>query len=702
MNKHLLSFSLLLILAYSASAQYWKLKGNSDATSSSFLGTINSQPLRFYTENKQRMQIDDDGRVIVGSSNSSSPSAIFEVTSVNHGVLLPRMTESQRKAISSPAQGLLVYQKDGTRGVYYYEGGWKTFTSGGGSGFANTALSNLTTTAVNQSLLPNSDNSKNLGSSSKGWKDLYLQGRVYLGGQRFLSGPGDNTFTGRSAGLSNTGGGNTANGYQALFSNTSGGVNTAFGSQALYSNAGASANTAVGYQALFSNSTGIGNTALGFQASYSNISASSNTAIGTQALYTDTDGDGNTAIGPQALYTNNGFYNIAVGSQSLTSNTTGGSNTSLGFQTLFYNTAGYGNTAIGRGALQANSTNNYNTGVGYFPGDGASTYSNATFLGASATTVDGLTNVTAVGYGATTTADNTVELGNSSVVSVMSSGTFVTASDGRFKRDIKEEVPGLEFINKLRPVTYHYNIHDLNTHVRQDSKVLQKAGEGLKGLKGTQTIQEAEGLKGVEAPKINEQAEAARKQKDEESIKAKEAIKYTGFIAQEVEDAAKKVKYDFSGVHKPTGSKDVYGLSYAEFVVPLVKAVQELSKKADKVDELEKKVAALEELVTKMSKGQGISNASNTSLSLSSAYLEQSAPNPSDGIAVVRYYIPENAGSAKLIFTNIKGSIIKSVNVSRGKGQVTLNNNAMAAGSYTYTLYVDNALADSRQMIISR
>jgi hypothetical protein len=50
----------------------------------------------------------------------------------------------------------------------------------------------------------------------------------------------------------------------------------------------------------------------------------------------------------------------------------------------------------------------------------------------------------------------------------------------------------------------------------------------------------------------------------------------TGFIAQEVELAAQNLGFEFSGVDAPKNSKDLYSLRYAEFVVPLVKAVQEL------------------------------------------------------------------------------------------------------------------------------
>ncbi len=44
-----------------------------------------------------------------------------------------------------------------------------------------------------------------------------------------------------------------------------------------------------------------------------------------------------------------------------------------------------------------------------------------------------------------------------------------------------------------------------------------------------------------------------------------------------MEKIAEKLHYDFSGVYKPQNDKDTYGLSYADFVPSLVKALQELS-----------------------------------------------------------------------------------------------------------------------------
>lgn len=48
-------------------------------------------------------------------------SSAFDINSTTGGVLIPRMTESQRDAIVSPAVGLLIYQIDEVSGFYFYD-----------------------------------------------------------------------------------------------------------------------------------------------------------------------------------------------------------------------------------------------------------------------------------------------------------------------------------------------------------------------------------------------------------------------------------------------------------------------------------------------------------------------------------------------------------------------------------------------------
>jgi regulator of replication initiation timing len=55
---------------------------------------------------------------------------------------------------------------------------------------------------------------------------------------------------------------------------------------------------------------------------------------------------------------------------------------------------------------------------------------------------------------------------------------------------------------------------------------------------------------------------------------------------------ARDINYDFSGVDKPKNENDFYSLRYAEFVVPLVKAVQELAAENSKLRAFNEKLNA--------------------------------------------------------------------------------------------------------------
>jgi hypothetical protein len=53
--------------------------------------------------------ITNSGKVIVGASSAASASAVLEASSTTQGFLPPRMTSTQRNAISSPAAGLMIW-----------------------------------------------------------------------------------------------------------------------------------------------------------------------------------------------------------------------------------------------------------------------------------------------------------------------------------------------------------------------------------------------------------------------------------------------------------------------------------------------------------------------------------------------------------------------------------------------------------------
>jgi hypothetical protein len=357
-----------------------------------------------------------------------------------------------------------------------------------------------------------------------------------------------NTGVGPQALFYNTSGSfNTAMGFWALFDNTSGLYNTAIGHSALRSNTTGDGNTASGYQALRNNTTANYNTATGYQSMHSNTTGSQNTASGYRAMYSNTIGHYNTASGYEAMYLNtSGNYNASYGYKALRANTSGSYNSAHGFESLLANTGGDSNTAFGYEALSHNTTQDLNTAVGYQAG-AIETSTMSTFLGAQAFPMNsGFVHSVGIGAGARPTASHMVRIGNIGITSIGGAVNWTNFSDGRFKQYIQDDVAGLDFIKRLRPVTYTLDVHALAAALKEDYAQNEGFSEEL--------IAEIERNR-------NEKA----------------SIRYSGFIAQEVEEAALTTGYDFSGVDAPKNSDDLYGLRYAEFVVPLVKAVQELA-----------------------------------------------------------------------------------------------------------------------------
>ncbi|HSY76547.1 MAG TPA: tail fiber domain-containing protein, partial [Bacteroidia bacterium] len=247
-----------------------------------------------------------------------------------------------------------------------------------------------------------------------------------------------------------------------------------------------------------------------------------NIGIGFQALLNNGSGNGNTGIGLYALESNtSGFQNNAIGWAALLENTTGYLNTAMGQDVLWHNTTGFFNTAMGYFALKSNQTGSTLTAIGYDADVNA----------------DGYTNSTAVGNGALITGSNMIVLGNTSITALYCNVTSITAlSDGRFKTNIKQNIHGLDFIMKLKPVSYTLEVRKLNEFRGKKENTNEKDG-----------------------------------------IDKAEQVVHNGFIAQDVEKAANEANYNFSGLTKPKNDSDTYGLGYSDFVVPLVKAVQELN-----------------------------------------------------------------------------------------------------------------------------
>lgn len=158
----------------------------------------------------------------------------------------------------------------------------------------------------------------------------------------------------------------------------------------------------------------------------SNFTVSSTTVgIGTG---TNTLADYTISIGPSSLPNNSSGSNIAIGYEALYLNTSGADNVATGKQTLKNATSSL-NTGIGNFALYDVTTGGGNTAIGRSAGINNQTGSNNTYLGYGAKTASSVntTNSTAIGAMSTVTTNNTIQLGDTNITLVNTSGT-VSAS----------------------------------------------------------------------------------------------------------------------------------------------------------------------------------------------------------------------------------------------------------------------------------
>jgi hypothetical protein len=544
--------------------------------------------------------------------------------------------------------------------------------------FANKSLSNLTTTSLNVSLIPNAPNTLSIGSPKLRWKiyansltfadgstqlkaftpyvagsGISIRGNVIssLGGTSQWTTNGGTTFCNignigigvseATARLEVAGGDAKINGITVGLGSGAVTSNTVVGQQALYNNVSGFSNTVYGNNALYSNNSGYDNAAIGENALYSNVDGLENTAVGNGTLYYNVSGYGNTATGNGALLNNGAVPNPLAAPE-------GSYNNAYGFFSLFSNSTGSYNAAFGNSSLSTNTTGGYNTGVGAY----------------SDVATEDLSNATAIGANTLVNSSNKIRLGDVNVTVVESAAGSWTTSDGRFKTNIKENVIGLPFIKLLRPVVYNFDAEKF------DAFLSKSLPDSIK----------------------------ARRQSAMKKLNAKSNtgnVIQTGFIAQEVADAAKTAGYNYNGVHVPESAADNYSLSYEKLVVPLVKSVQELSAQNE---EMKKEIELLKAAINLLQAKNG--TASNN---FPSVTLQQNSPNPAAATTTISYVLPfDNAKEANIVITDKQGVVVKRIAATQKQGTLTIDTSALVNGTYQYTLYINGAAADTKQMIVAR
>lgn len=404
-----------------------------------------------------------------------------------------------------------------------------------------------------------------------------------------------------------------------------------------------------------------GNVGIGLLNPQARFHVNGNTRIDGRLTIQAAAGNNSLFIGFDAGLNDDGTNNnnTAIGRNALKFNTSGFSNTSVGQDALRGNDTGDDNVAVGIAALINNTTGNFNTAFGSAANSTGSDFDNSSGLG----------------FNANPTGTNRMRLGNSAVTSIGGQVGFSNLSDARFKVRVKKDVPGLEFITQLEPVTYNFDLHKFEDWQAE-----------VTGERNSATWENKYDI---------------------------EQIRFTGFLAQDVEKVAQDIGYDFSGVDKPQNEQTAYGLRYAEFTVPLVKATQEQQdlivelraeneRRKSENEVLQNRLVELEQLVQQLVAGQEPAEESPVILNQAPS-LDQNEPNPFRGATRIGYFLPENGqvNRAELVITSVDGKELKRIVLTQnGRAQVTIQTGVYPVGTYNYSLMVDGRIVDTRRMML--
>jgi hypothetical protein len=168
-----------------------------------------------------------------------------------------------------------------------------------------------------------------------------------------------------------------------------------------------------------------------------------------------------------------------------------------------------------------------------------------------------------------------------------------------------------------------------------------------------------------------------------------------GVVAQEIKKVLPEVVRDWEyKTDEQTGKRikvpsAKLGVMYADIIPVLIHGMQEQQKQIDD----------LKQLVNQLTNVQTAAVTSTSNVTVSAATLEQNIPNPVRNTTTIRYNV--DARNAQLNITNGNGKILKQIQLNpKGAGTVNVDCSTLTAGTYYYSLIVDNKSIDSKKMIV--
>jgi len=174
-----------------------------------------------------------------------------------------------------------------------------------------------------------------------------------------------------------------------------------------------------------------------------------------------------------------------------------------------------------------------------------------------------------------------------------------------------------------------------------------------------------------------------------------------GLIAQELEKVFPEL------VSVPTSESGYYAVNYNGMIPVLLEAIKEqqiqIEKLQTKVDKQASEMMMLKGQNETNYKVNNLQNNLFVNENIESGRLFQNTPNPFSVKTEIRFEIPKNSTSAKLLIHDMQGAEIKSYPITKkGEGNIVIQGSELQAGMYMYTLLINNMIVDTKRMVLTK
>ncbi len=236
------------------------------------------------------------------------------------------------------------------------------------------------------------------------------------------------------------------------------------------------------------------------------------------------------------------------------------------------------------------------------------------------------------------------------------SGWF-TPSDRRYKKEINAIANASEKLAQLQGVTYGFKgevINDIDFQKMGNTQQLGFIAQDLAKVFPELVVQDEEGYY---------------------------AVNYQGLIPVLVEG--------FNEQEKVLDEQN-------ELLVEQENTISALN---TKVENLEKQMQALLNSVNILERSASLEVTPKQSVKAQGS-IEQNNPNPFRGITNITYTLPVETNQAQLIIMSLEGKQVASYQLSNRSGNVDFDGSNLPAGTYVYSLFVDNKQVAQKKMVV--